>query len=275
MHQLLFGTAGIPLSTPEPTILNAIPQVRRLGLGAMELEFVRSVHVTPDKAPLIKQTAAAHNVILTCHGQYFVNLNAQEEKKLQESVQRILHAARICQQSGVWSLCYHMGYYMKQEPAKVYETIRKNVKDIIQQFREEGITLWLRPETGGKVSQFGELIELIKLSQDCEQVLPCIDWAHHHARSNGKYNTTDEFRSILSDIEKGLGREALENMHMHVEGIAYNHTGERHHLELDESDFNYRDMIAVWKEFKIKGVAISESPNVEEDALRLKGLYEH
>ncbi|MAF99008.1 MAG: hypothetical protein CMH61_00190 [Nanoarchaeota archaeon] len=273
MNSLLFGTAGIPHSTNPRNMLNGIKTVRDLGLDAMEVEFVRSVHISEEKAPGIKEQAKKHNIKLTSHGQYYVNLNSQDQAKMDASVKRILEASRIAEQSGVWSICYHMAYYMKQDPAKVYEKVREQVQNIIKVYKDEGIKLWLRPETGGKLTQWGNLREIIKLSQDCEQVLPTIDWAHHHARSNGQFNTPEEFRMILTELEKGLGRHVLDNMHMHIEGIAYSEKGERNHLNLEDSDFNYKDLMKVFKEFNIKGMAICESPNIEEDARLLQQTF--
>lgn len=36
--------------------------------------------------------------------------------------------------------------------------------------------MWIRPETTGKASQWGEYEEIIRLSKEFEQVLPCIDF---------------------------------------------------------------------------------------------------
>ena len=113
------------------------------------------------------------------------------------------------------------------------------------------------------------------MSSEIEQVLPCIDFAHLHARSNGKYNTLNEFREIFEKTEKNLGKKALENMHIHMSGIRYSEKGERNHLELKDSDMNYKDLIKIFKEFKIKGVVVSESPNIEKDALLMKRIYEN
>ena len=104
--------------------------------------------------------------------------------------------------------------------------------------------------------------------------MPCVDFAHLHARNGGGNNTIGEFRSILSEIEKSLGRKGLENMHIHMSGIAYGQKGEKHHLVLKESDLNFIELIKVWKEYRIKGVVISESPNIEEDALLMKREWE-
>jgi deoxyribonuclease-4 len=37
---------------------------------------------------------------------------------------------------------------------------------------------------------------------------------------------------------------------------------------------DYKTLSMLWKEFKIKGCVICESPNIEEDALLLKKTYE-
>ena len=77
----------------------------------------------------------------------------------------------------------------------------------------------------------------------------------------------------MEAIEKGLGKEGLNNMHIQICGINYGPKGEKNHINLNESDFNWKELLKVWKEFKIKGVVIDESPNVEGDALLLKKTY--
>lgn len=99
---------------------------------------------------------------------------------------------------------------------------------------------------------------------------PCIDFSHLHARSAGDFNTYDEFSYILDEIGTKLGGYALENFHGHLAGIEYTAKGERQHLNLEESDMNYVDLLKVLKEFNVKGALVCESPNIEEDALLLK-----
>jgi len=60
---------------------------------------------------------------------------------------------------------------------------------------------------------------------------------------------------------------------MHISGIEYNRNGEKKHLTLKESDFNYPELLVAIKEFKITGMAICESPNLEEDGLLLRNIY--
>ncbi|MBI4983368.1 TIM barrel protein [Candidatus Woesearchaeota archaeon] len=273
MDKLRFGTAGIPLSTPIRNTLNGIAHVRRINLEAMELEFVRQVNLSEEVAPLVKKAAREHDVALTCHGQYFINLNSSPETIL-ASKKRIYDAARIASLCGAGSITFHAAYYMNANAEVVYQKVKAALTEIISALQAEGHSIWIRPETTGKATQWGHLKEILRLSQELEQVLPTIDFSHLHARSGGKNNTLEEFRQMLLDVERALGRTALDNMHIHVSGIEYTDKGERNHLNLLESDLNYSDLIRAWKEFNIKGVVISESPNIEGDALLMKEEYE-
>ncbi len=272
MDKLLFGTAGIPLSTEPRNTAEGVRQVSNLGLDAMELEFVQSVNISEEKSPLIKKIAEENKIALTCHAPYYINLNSKEKEKIEASKNRILKAAKITSLCGGWSVCFHAAYYLGN-PDLAYRNVKESLEEVVKKLKDEGIEIWIRPETGGKISQFGNLEELIKISQEVEGVLPCIDFGHHYARSLGAINTKEDFSFILESLEKGLGRRVLDNMHIHAEGIEYGKTGERFHQIFSESKLNYMELVQAWKDFKIKGVVICESPNIEKDALMLKGIY--
>ncbi|MBN1385354.1 TIM barrel protein [Candidatus Woesearchaeota archaeon] len=271
---LMFGTAGIPLSTEVRTTENGIARVKELGLSAMELEFVRQVNIKENKAPSVKKAAIGNGVFLTCHGQYFINLNSLEKAKTEASMDRIFKAARIAYLCGADSMTFHAAYYMNIENQKVYATVKRNLGAVIRRLKDESIDIWIRPETTGKATQFGDVDEIVKLSQDLENVLPCVDFTHLFARSIGKVNSRDDFSEALAKIEKGLGSQALKNMHIHMSGMNYGPKGERNHLVLKESEFNYKAVLESLKGFKAAGVVISESPNIEDDALLMKRTYE-
>ena len=274
MDNLLFGTAGIPLNSKGSTTAEGIASVKELGLDAMELEFVRSVNITKEKAPEVRKSAEKNSIVLTCHAPYYINLNSTENVKLKASIYRILNSARIADLCGAWSVCFHPGFYQKSTKEEAYKRVKDSLNEIIKTLKKEDNTIWIRPETTGKETQFGNLDEILNLSNELENVMPCIDFAHFHARTNGGYNSYKEFSEILGKIEKKFGKKGLENMHIHITGIAYGEKGEKHHLNLKESDLKYKELIKVLKDFNVKGVVISESPNIEGDALLCKKVYE-
>ncbi len=271
--KLRFGTAGIPWAAKEAGTAGGVQKVRELGLDAMELEFVRNVNISREKAPLVKEAAKKHDILLTCHGSYFINLNSKEKEKLQASINRIMQAAAITHLCGGWSVCFHSAYYSGVDHKKVYDNVKEILEHIVKNLREHDIDIWIRPETGGKLNQFADSFELIKLASEVDGVMPCFDIAHQYARSNGKWNTYEDFSKLLAEVEKVLGKNGLHNMHMHTEGINFSDKGEKNHVNLNECKLNYKDLVRAWKDFGVKGVVISESPNIEEDALLLQKEY--
>jgi len=270
---LLFGTAGVPLSSPKPSSAEGVKTVRSLGLDAMELEFVRGVRMSDKLAEEVRKLSEELNVVLTAHAPYYVNLNSPEEAKVEASVKRIMDTARALHRCGGWSAVFHAAYYGEDEPGVVHGRVRELLKRIVKELRDEGVEVWVRPETAGGLAEYGNLHEVIGLSQEVEGVLPCIDFAHLHARTNGGYNSYEELASIFTLLERELGEECLKNMHMHFSGIEYGERGEVKHVNLEESDYNYGALVRALKDFKVEGVLISESPNIEGDALLLKRLY--
>jgi len=271
--KLLFGTAGIPSSTEPSNNSNGIRRVNKLGLGAMELEFVQSVYLNDETAKEAREVAEENNVILTCHGSFFINLNSKEKPKYYASINRIVKAAKITSIAGGFSVTFHAGFYQGISQEKTYAKIKVGLESILETLKENKINIRISPETTGKATQFGSLEELLQLSTELP-IAPCIDFSHLHARSGGKENTYDEFRATFEKVEKALGSKGLKNLHSHLAGIMYSEKGERKHLMLKDSDMNYKDLLKVMKEFDVRGVLTCESPDPEKDALLLKKTFD-
>ncbi len=233
---------------------------------------MQGVKMSEKSAYAVGEVAQKRGITLTAHAPYFVNLNAKEPEKVAASKQRLLHTARICALFGGKSIVFHPAFYLNQPTAQVYETVKRNLGEVVAELRAHGNRVWVRPEVMGKGSQFGTLDELLRLSTELEGVAPCVDFAHWHAR-NGGFNSYDEFLSILDQIEAKLGREGLDNIMIHVSGIEYGRGGERKHLNFEGSDFQYQEFIRALKERQVQGLVVCESPNREEDALLLQQAY--
>ena len=270
---LVFGTAGIPNPLKAKTTQGGIELLYKLGLSCMEVEFVKGVNMTPSTARDVARVATKRGIRLSAHAPYFINLNAREPEKVRASRERIVQTARITALLGGESVVFHPAYYLKDEPDKVYATVKTNLEQIVARLKIEGNRVCIRPEVMGKDSQFGTLEEVLQLCAEVEGVEPALDFAHWHART-GKVNSYNEFIAVLKKVEKRLGRAALDNLHIHVSGIRYGEKGENNHLNFAESDFNYEALVMALKDYKVKGMVICESPNLEDDAQLLKQAYE-
>ena len=271
--KLNFLTAGMPLSTGKGGYGRAFEILSDLNLDGMELEFVHGVRMSDETRELVKKERESRKLILTAHAPFYVNLNSQEEDKVDASVQRIIETGLAAQSTGAFSITFHAAFYMKQDKEEVYQKVKNRISEISRFYHDNNLNVWIRPETTGKATQWGDLDEIIRLSKEFDNVLPCIDFSHLHARSVGKYNTYDGFSKILETVGNELGQRALDNFHAHLAGIDYGDKGEKKHLIFEESDMNYKDLLKVLKEFNVKGALVCESPNIEDDALILKEYY--
>ncbi len=272
MTGLLFGTGGTPHSARERSTIAGIERIAELGLGCMEIEFVQGVKMGEAGARLVAETATREGVKLSAHAPYFINFNAHEPEKIKASQARILQTARIASLCRAESIVFHTAFYLGDPPDKAYNTVRKNLEEVMNQLKLENNQVWIRPEIMGKGSQFGTLEEVFDLCTELERVAPCIDFSHWHART-GAFNSYQEFASILKQTKERLGEKAMGNMHIHVSGIAYGKKGEIKHLNLKESDFRYTELLQALKDYDARGLVICESPNLEEDALLLQATY--
>lgn len=270
---LRFAVGGVPLSTPKPGgTVEGLKHAKKLGINAMEMEWVQSVPKDPERMALIRKTAEELDIALTVHAPYYVNLNSLEPAKLEASMMRVTNALSMGQLAGVRSVCVHAAFNQGLSPEKVYSNVAKAMEKMLKQKAKLFPDVNLALETMGKHSQFGTLEEVLKISREFGQY-PCIDPAHMHARSNGKVNTEAEWHEMFDVYEEYLGSKALTYMHMHFSGIAYGESGEKKHLPIQESDANWRGFLRVLKDRKIGGVVVNESPLLEKDTLLLKETY--
>ncbi len=267
---LKFGTAGIPNGTK--SYEKGIELLRSRGLDALEVEFVYGVRMSDTRAREVGQFALENGITLTCHGPYYINLNAMEPEKLEASIRRVKRTIQAGRAMGAFSVTFHAGFYLKQDPKQVLTVIRQRLLEIMADEGGPGMPQ-VAPETTGKESQFGSLTELLQIAKGQENMSVCVDFAHLHARSVGRYNSAKETEFVLEKVVKALGEGALSRMHFHIAGIAYGPKGELHHLDLTDSDLNYPEILKVLKMWNVSGVVICESPNLQDDACLLKETY--
>ncbi len=272
----LFGTVGSPLSTPKKPggTPGGILRLRELKLDALELAWVQSVRVSDETCAVIKSTAAEAHLSLSVHAPYYINLNAQTQDMWQAGRDRLLAAARAGYKAGATDIIFHPGSYMNNTPADAFGTATARLAEVAAQLQAEGVKVMLRPETMGKSAMLGTLEEAIEWSRAIKGVLPCIDFAHLHARAgDGSFNSYQEFSAALKLVKDGLGKRGLQSLHIHLSGIDYGPKGEKKHLPLKDADLKYKELFRALIDLKASGRILCESPRMEEDALVMQKAY--
>ncbi len=274
-RSFLFGTVGSPLETPKKPggSVGSIEFSRSIGLGALELGWVQAVRVTEATCAAIQSAGGTHKVALSVHAPYFINLNATAEE-WPKSRKRLMDAAHYGFLAGATDIIFHPGSYFGGDPAEVLKVAIPRLKECARELRVNGDEVTLRPETMGKSAMLGSFEDTLAMSTEVEGVLPCLDFAHLHARpGDGTFNTYEEWAACLTRYRRALGRSALKHLHIHLSGIEYGPKGEKNHLPLAEADLDFKALFTALKDFGCAGRILCESPLMEQDALTMKETW--
>lgn len=264
-----FGTVGSPISTPKKPggSVGAVQHIKAMGLGALELGWVQSVRVSEETCAAIRQQVKETGVLLSIHAPYYINLNADFDE-WPNARRRLMAAAHYGNLAGATEIIFHPGSYSGKQPAEAMKLAIARLQDCVAELRREKNPVTLRPETMGRTGQLGTLEETLEMAKTIPGVVPCIDFAHLHARTgNGAMNSYDEWIAALKLYAKMLGKPALKNLSCHLSGIAYTERGEKNHLTMAESDFKLEELLRALLDMGCAGRILSESPILEQDAL--------
>jgi len=270
-----FGTVGSPLGTPPRPggTVGGIRYTASLHLDALELAWVQGVRVGEAACAAIKQAALEYDVALSVHAPYYINLNA-EEAKWPRLRQYLMDAAHYGHLAGATDVVFHPGSYFDRSPAEALRVAMPRLQACVEALRAAGNPITLRPEAMGKVAVIGSLEDVLKLAE-IPGVVPCLDFAHLHARAgDGSMNTYDEWMHVLETYHRALGDEAMQHLHIHLSGIAYGARGEKNHLVIEEADLDFAAIFRALHTVHGKGRILCESPVLETDALKLKQLWQ-
>lgn len=275
MDSFRFGTVGSPISTPARPggSVGAIRRLAELELSALELGWVQAVRVSEATCAAIRAEAEQWDVAISVHAPYFINLNAADEE-WPKSRRRLMDAAFFGHLAGATDIIFHPGSYFGKSAQEVLDVAIPRLRGCVEELRAAGNPVILRPETMGKSAMLGSLADTLQMSKEIPGVLPCLDFAHLHARpGDGTVNSFAEFSLIINDYAHICGTESLQHLHIHLSGIEYSAKGEKNHLPIQESDLKITELFEALQQAGCSGRILCESPIMEEDALFMKSIY--
>jgi len=247
------GTAGIPKVSKNS--FEAIDWLYEHELDAMEVEFVHGVNMSLDMAKKLGEKAEG-KISLSVHAPYYINLCNPE--KVEASMKRILDSAKRAELLKANVVVIHSGFYGKLEKGECYNMVLDAFEKMT---KKTSVNLGL--ELMGKLSQFGTLDEIIKISKEVDGCVPVIDFAHAYARNLGKI----DYELILRKMK------SFKHIHAHFSGIRYGQRGEINHEPIGHPSF--KELAKLLKKKKTDITLICESPLLEKDALKMKNILNH
>lgn len=278
-----FGPAGNPQAFYDQGYKASMQMpawLKEQGLTAYEYQSGRGVNIGEATAKKLGEAARENNIQLSLHAPYFINLASDEPEKQQKTIGYIMESLAAAKQMGAERVVIHPGSAAKAgSRQEALEMALVLLQTAIRRADEQDLLrdCTLCPEVMGKINQLGNLEEVIRLCQLDDRLLPCLDFGHLNARTQGQLQTIDDYRYICRQIANELGQERLTNMHVHFSRIEFTAGGEKRHHTLADRQFgpDFEPFSQVMVELNLKPIIICESDGTQAaDAVVMKSLYE-
>lgn len=267
-----FARAGFKESAAAPQWL------AEMGLNAYEYQCGRGVRIGTETAHKIGKNAREHGIALSLHAPYFINLSSEESERMEKNADYVLQSCRAADDLGADRIVVHCGGMGKLTRARAMENSIRGVRELLERVEQAGyghIRLCL--ETMGKVRQMGTAEEVMQLVSLDERLLPCIDFGHLNARTQGGMALREQVAALFDLMENTIGVERARQFHSHFSHIEYGKNGEIRHLTFADTVYG-PDFAPVAQESAARGYEprfICESAGTQaEDALTMKQTFE-
>lgn len=238
--EIKFGPAGNAQSFAEAgfkATVDAPRWLHEMGLNAYEYQCGRGVNIGEETARKIAAQAALHDIAMSLHAPYYINLSNRDEERVQKNIGYVLASCQAATWLGADRIVVHTGGVGKQSRTKAFENTKENVRDILNAVEQAGYTTTICLETMGKQSVIGSAKEIFELVALDDRLLPCIDFGHLNARTCGKCSTEEEFTQVLNLMENTIGTERARVFHSHFSHIEYGPKGEVRHLTFADEQY--------------------------------------
>jgi len=267
--KIYLGPGGNCLTAKESSTFGSFERLKELNLNAQEIEFVRSIYLSPKAAEEVGRQAKNYGIELSVHAPYFINLLSDKKETVEASIERIVESADRAERMGAKFVVVHAAYYGKLSREEAFEKMKEVTIKIIEGIEEARIrNVKLAYETMAKESQFADLDELLRLMKEVKSkfLTVCVDFAHLYCRENGKI----DYSQILEKVK------SFSHIHSHFSNVKYNLKTKKF-VDVHVSINSHPPFESLAKEIlrrKITITIISESPKLELDSLRMKEVFE-
>jgi len=262
-----FGPAGYPQRSKGPE--DAMDIVREMGLDALEMEFVRGVRMSAEKAKEIGRMAKERDIRLSAHAPYYVSFNSETPETRVKSISWVTDTVRAAHHLGAYIVVIHAASYGKDKAGATDSVITglTRCKEIMDDEGMKDVILGL--ETMGRPATWGTLKEISEVMDSVDGVRPVLDVAHVHARHGGSLRTEADMADLMNEFFPLAG----DIPHFHISCIEYTSKGEKMHLPLSSRDPDMSMLANVLNDPDRDCTFICESPLLEEDAALFKGMF--
>lgn len=278
MDRAVFGPAGSSeaFSSKYKSSIKAPEYLAAFGLDCFEYQCGRGVNIGRESAESLGAEAKKHNIIMSLHSPYFINLSGDGER-VEKNIGYILASARACSYMGGDRVVVHCGGLSGRTREEAMKNTLSNLGLALKAMDEEGLgNITLCIETMGKINVLGDFDEIMTICRAYESLLPCIDFGHLNCRTGGGMNSRGDFENLLTRMENDIGRDRARSFHAHFSKIEYSKGGEVRHLTFEDDKYgpDFEPLGRLLAERGLTSRVICESAGTQDkDALTMKNIY--
>ncbi len=221
-----------------------------------------------------------NDIKVSIHAPYYINFANPEEDMYAKSEGYLRTGIKMLRAFGYADhLVFHSGSQGKATREEAIGLITKRFQKTFDTFEEEKLLagLWLCPEAMGKPMQIGTYKEVVDLCTINSHLVPTFDFGHINALTQGSLKTKEDYKMIFDYAIEKLGKERINNLHIHFSKIQYGEKGEIRHLNFEDEIYgpNFEPLMELLHDYDISARVISESAGQQvRDALIMKKYYE-
>ncbi len=278
--KIRFGPAGASDSfyaEGHKSSLDMPEWLEKRGLNAYEYQCTRGVKIGKEMAEELGRLAAERDIQLSIHAPYYINLSTTDPQIRVKTRGHIIKSLEAAQAMGAKIVVFHPGSGSGGDRKEILARAKSFLKEILAEVEDKGLSgILLAPETMGKKNQLGSLEEVIELCGLGEQLVPAVDFGHLHAVGGGGYTEKSSFCAAIDLIGGRLGKEYLNNLHIHFSPIEFTAAGEKKHRTAIEPGFgpDFAPLAEILVERNMKPTIICESRGRQaEDAVIYRNIY--
>jgi len=246
-------------------------------LDCFEYPFGQGVRIKEETARKIGEKAKEHNIVMSVHAPYYINLSNVDSDKRLKSREYIYQSVTAADYLGANRVVFHPGACKGMDRGYALKLAIDELIAIDAEVASRGYShITLCPETMGKMNQLGDLGEVVAMCKHVPTLMPAIDFGHLNARGQGNLVTACDYRDIMDKIGEGIGEERMKKIHVHFSHIEYTGAGEKKHLTFEDNVFGpyFPPLAKILVEYDMSPTIICESRGtMADDAMTMKRVY--
>lgn len=275
-NDVLFYKQGFKSSVQAPEWLAG------LGLTAFEVNFGRGIRMSAETAKKIGDEAAKHNIMISAHAPYFINLASGNPIAIEKSYGYIEKTLALLKIMGGRDLVVHIGSQVELSRENAIKNCKTNLKwvmeklDMDPQFKNFDYQICI--ETMGRYLAIGNYREVCEICAVHKRVVPTLDFGHINCLEQGGMCKKGAIEGVMDYCTKHLGIDKMKHIHIHFSPIKFGPKGELGHLNFEDApeEFTppFEPLARYIKAKKLEPTVICESSDMmAQDAAKLLEIF--